>query len=501
MGRVLISVSDKRGLAPFAARLAASGVEILASGGTAEHLRAHGVEVTEVASVTGAPEMLGGRVKTLHPAIHGAILADRGRREHRSDLDERSITPIDLVVVNLYPFAETVVGGAADEEVVEQIDIGGPTLIRAAAKNRAWVGVVVSPDRYEIVAAAVESGGLDAELRRDLAREAFFHTAEYDAAIVAWLEPDEIPDRLIIPLEVAGRLRYGENPHQPGALYRVAGSSPWWDRTKQHQGKEMSFNNYIDCEAAWRLAMDLEPPSAVVVKHTNACGAASAGEPAVALRTAWECDPLSAFGGVVAVNATVDARAASEVADRFIEVLIAPGYSGEALEILGARPSLRVLEAPPPASTDLDFRRIEGGFVAQARDAMEGVEAWRVVSDREPSAAEMEDLWFGALVAASTKSNAIVIVKDRAAVGVGAGDQSRVGAAERALVRAGERSKGAIAASDAFIPFGDAVEVLAAAGVTTIVQPGGSVRDQEVVATANEVGVAMVMTDRRHFRH
>lgn len=489
--RALISVSDKTGLTEFARRLADAGVEIVSSGGTAGHLEDAGIPVTQVAVVTGAPEILGGRVKTLHPNIHGGILADLDNPSHVEDLAERGIEPFQLVVVNLYPFEE--------ESAIEQIDIGGPTLIRAAAKNHANVAVVVSPDRYQEVAAAVEQGGPGAELRRTLAGEAFARTASYDAAIASWFgSPPGVGH--------ATPLRYGENPHQFAALFAERGGDGWWQHAEQLQGKPMSFNNYADTEAAWRLAFDLDAPAAVIVKHTNACGCAARPRLADAFAAAWECDPLAAFGSVVALNAPLDAATATAIADRFVEVVIAPSIDGDAAAALAERHNLRVLAAPFPGTGGLDIRRIEGGYLVQERDtiALDGdglPEGWSVAGKRKPTDYEIGGLRFAWTVAAHTKSNAIVIARDRAAVGVGAGDQSRVGAAERALDKAGKRATGAVAASDGFFPFPDAVEALADGGVTAIVEPGGSVKDESVVAAADERDVAIVFTGRRHFLH
>lgn len=502
--RALISVWDKQGLVGFARRLASCGVELVSSGGTAAALREGGVDVTEVAEVTGSPEMLGGRVKTLHPAIHGAILADRGVDAHRADLDGLGIPPIDLVVVNLYPFEDAAGAPDADGgEVVEMIDIGGPAMVRAAAKNHAWVAVVTSPDQYDEVATAVEAGGLDGERRRSLARVAFATTAAYDGAIAAWLGGDEeLPETLVVPLERTGHLRYGENPGQSAAIYRGRGSRPWWDVAVQIQGKQMSFNNYADAEAAWRLVNDLPERSAVVVKHTNPCGVASRETLEAALEAAWACDPLSAFGGVVAVNRQLDAATASRLGANFVEVVIAPEVTADARHALATRRNLRVIEAPPPHGTDLDVRRIEDGFLVQGRDRITAdPDSWKVVSNRQPTGAELEGLAFAWVVAAHAKSNAVVVASGLAAVGVGAGDQSRVGAAERALARAGDRAAGGVAASDAFFPFRDGLDVLAGAGVSAIAEPGGSRRDDEVVAAADEHGIALVFTDERHFRH
>jgi phosphoribosylaminoimidazolecarboxamide formyltransferase/IMP cyclohydrolase len=510
--RALVSVWDKTGVVDLARRLCAAGVEIVSSGGTAEALRRAGVAVTDVASVTGSPEILGGRVKTLHPAIHGAILADMGNEQHVADLAAQGIAPFELVVSNLYPFERTV----ADPEVkagdaVEQIDIGGPAMVRAAAKNHAWVGVVTSPDQYDAVAAAVEAGGLDDEMRRELAATAFFHTAAYDAAIVAWLERDELlPPHLVVALQRAAALRYGENPHQPAAIYAEVGSDPWWRRARLLQGKEMSFNNYADAEAAWRLACTFADPVSVVVKHTNPCGVARGDSAASAFVRAWDCDPLSAFGGVIALNRTVDEAAASAIAGHFAEVVVAPAVAPEAEAVLARKSGLRVLVANPPGDGDLDARRVEAGLLVQARDRVllvhppgELPPGWRVVAGPEPVPATLADLELAWTVAAHTKSNAVVIAAGGMAIGIGAGDQSRVGAAERAIVRArlAERGERAAAASDAFLPFRDTLDALAKAGVVALVEPGGSKRDDEVVAAAQEWAMTLVFTGDRHFRH
>ena len=502
--RALISVWDKRGLVDLAKRLRAMGVELISSGGTAATLEEAGLEVTRVADVTGSPEILGGRVKTLHPMIHGAILADRDRTEHLADLEQHGIVPIDLVVINLYPFEDTVAApGTSDAEAIEKIDIGGPTMVRAAAKNHAWVAIVTSPDQYEEVAAAVESGGPDADMRRRLAAAAFAHTTAYDAAIVAWMERGEnLPERIHVALERSGMLRYGENPSQAAAVYRVRGSDPWWEQAIQHQGKAMSFNNYADAEAAWRLVNDLADPTAVIVKHTNPCGVASRTQISDAFRAAWDCDPLSAFGGIIALNRPLDGVTAGMIGGYFVEVVIAPALSASALDALAGKRNLRVLEGPPPHGRDLDLRGIEDGMLAQVRDrAVARTDSWEVASRRPPTADERADLEFAWVVAAHTKSNAVVVAADRAAVGVGGGDQSRVGAAERALARAGERAMGGVAASDAFFPFRDGLDVLAAAGITAVVEPGGSRNDAEVVAAADERGMALLFTGERHFRH
>ncbi len=500
--RALVSVSDKTGLESFARRLVDAGVTLVSSGGTAEAIRSAGLPVTLVADVTGAPEILGGRVKTLHPRIHGGVLADAGSDAHLRELAEHDIEPFQLVVSNLYPFRETVAReGITAPEVIENIDIGGPAMVRAAAKNHTWVGVVTGPHQYDEVAAAIEGGGLPDDLRLRLAREAFFHTASYDAAIVSWLDRDDVlPERMVLALERDSVLRYGENPHQAGAAYRTIDQPSWWEDSRLLQGKEMSFNNYVDADAAWRHVQDYQLPAAVIVKHTNACGVAQAPTLAGAFSRAWECDPLSAFGSVIALNRPLDLETSETIAEAgFVEVVVAP----EVVDLgpLAAKKNLRVLEAPVPFRPSVDFRRTDGGFVAQVWDEPSIDQEWMVVTTRKPTESEWTDLRFAWTVAAHTKSNAVVIARDGQAVGIGAGDQSRVGSAERAVAQAEGRGAGGVAASDGFFPFPDAVESLAEAGVTAIVQPGGSRGDDVVVAAAELRGLAMVMTGRRHFKH
>lgn len=492
--RALVSVYDKTGLVPFVRRLTAAGCEIVSSGGTAAALEEEGIAVTRVSEVTGEPEILGGRVKTLHPRIHGGILA-RGE-DDAGELDEHDIERFDLVVCNLYPFREAVADAlAAEIDIIEQIDIGGSAMVRAAAKNHHHVAVVVDPGQYDEVSAAIENGTLDQKLRRALAAEAFFHTASYDAAIVAWLGKDQV-----LPLRHVTELRYGENPQQSAALFREDGATPWWALATQHQGKEMSFNNYGDAEAAWRLANDLDHNAVVIVKHTNACGAAIGESVQLSFEKAWACDPQSAFGGVIAINGALDVPTSELITDRFVEVVVARDVDDAAVEVLQAKKSLRVLTAPPPGDGGRDARRIEGGFLIQERDFF-GEEAWQTVSEREPTDSEIESMRFAWVVCAHAKSNAIVIANRGQAVGVGAGDQSRVGAARRAAAKADGRGFGGVAASDAFFPFRDGLDTLVAAGVTAVVEPGGSRNDREVIDAANEAGVALVFTGQRHFRH
>ena len=494
--RALISVYDKTGFLDFARGLADLGVTLLASGGTATALADAGIPVTPVESVTGAPEMLGGRVKTLHPRIHGGILADRGQPSHRADLAAQGIEPIDLVVVNLYPFLE--------RPSIETIDIGGPTMVRAAAKNHAWVGVVTDPARYgDVLDELRASGGrLSAATRADLALEAFAHTAGYDAAIVHWLDADSLPRHLILPLEKVASLRYGENPHQAGARYRDRLGGGWLDRMVQHGGKELSFINLLDSEAAWRLVNSLDVPACVIVKHANPCGVALGTGPADAYRKAFECDSLSAFGGVVALNRPLDEETAAAIGEVFTEVVLAPAFAPAALEALAKKKNLRLLECPPPAYGGIDLRRAGGGFLVQETDPPdEDRSTWKVVTKVAPTDEQLDDMAFAMKVCAAAGSNAIVLAKGGVAYGIGAGQQSRVHSAEMAAKKADGRARGGVCASDAFFPFRDGVDTAVAAGAAAIVQPGGSVSDDKVIAAADEAGVAMVFTGRRHFRH
>jgi len=504
--RALLAVYDKSGLVELVTELSALGVALVSSGGTAGALRDAGLAVTPVEEVTGFPEMLGGRVKTLHPKIHGGILADRRNPEHDEELREHGIEPFDLVVVNLYPFRETVAGGATTEEVIEKIDIGGPAMVRAAAKNFESVGVVVSPQRYpEIVEELRKAGGLTRETRRALAAEAFAHTAAYDAEVAGWfaLREDVLPDFVGLALRKLSDLRYGENPHQRGALYEeIAGPGPFAGADVLIAGKEMSFNNWLDLDAAYRLAAAFDEPAAVVVKHNNPCGAAVGGSPAEAYARAFESDTVSAFGGIVAFNREADEAAAAAMADVFTEVVVAPSFADGALGAFGTRKGLRVVRAPLPAGGSLDLRPIPGGALVQDADRVtEARDRMEVASAREPTDDEWRDLLFAWTVAARVKSNAIVFARDRATVGIGAGQMSRVDASWLAVRKAGDRAKGAVMASDAFFPFPDAVEVAADVGVTAVIHPGGSVRDGDVLAAAEARGMAVILTGRRHFRH
>ena len=506
--RALLAVYDKTGVVELARGLSELGVALVSSGGTAATLREAGLQVTAVEEVTGSPEMLDGRVKTLHPRIHAGILADRRKPEHEAQLAEHGIEPFDLVVVNLYPFRETVASGAGPEDVIEKIDIGGPAMVRAAAKNFASVGVVVSPARYQDVLAELRrDGGLSLQTRRALAAEAFAHTAAYDAAVASWFaRGDEgLPSFVGVALEKVADLRYGENPHQRGALYaEAAGPGVLHGAEVLIQGKEMSFNNWLDVDAAFTLAADLHPlgTAAVIVKHNNPCGAAVGRTPAAAYAGAFESDTVSAFGGIVAFSGEADEDAARAMAEVFTEVVAAPGFTVGALEAFGQRKGLRVVRAPLPAAAGLDLRVLPGGALVQDRDAAPEASAdLEIVSAREPSEDEWRDLRFAWTVAMRVKSNAIVFARDLATVGVGAGQMSRVDASFLAVRKAGDRAKGAVMASDAFFPFPDAVEVAADAGVTAVIHPGGSIRDDEVLAVAEDRGMAVVLTGRRHFRH
>jgi phosphoribosylaminoimidazolecarboxamide formyltransferase/IMP cyclohydrolase len=505
--RALVSVSDKTGLVDFCARLAAGGVEIVSSGGTATTLARAGIAVTLVSDVTRHPEILGGRVKTLHPAIHGGILADRSNLDHLSELGALGIEPFQLVVTNLYPFEQTVARPDVSEaEIVEQIDIGGPAMVRAAAKNHAFVGIVTSPDQYDRVVEAIEAGGLDADLRRHLARAAFFRTAAYDAAIVGWLEGSEgLPDRVVTTLEKVTDLRYGENPHQLGARYRQEGPGGWWDGLIQRGGMEMSYLNLLDVDAAWRLVHEIGPgPAAVIVKHANPCGAAVGVDLVAAYRRAYECDERSAFGGIVALNRVMDAETVSAIeAAAQADVIIAPGFeSGTVERILARRRNTRVLEAPPPNPAAVTWRQTSGGWLGQSAPVIYGrPEGWKVVTRRRPTDEQWADAVFAWRVCAHVSSNAIVLASRGVAWGIGAGQQNRIEAAQLAASKAKGRASGGVSASDAFYPFPDGMDAAAEAGVSVVVQPGGAQRDPEVIEAADRLGLAMVFTGERQFRH
>ena len=499
--RALLSVHDKTGLVDLARGLADLGWELVSSGGTSRALTDAGVPCTEVEQVTASPEMLGGRVKTLHPRIHGGILADRSKPDHVADLERQGIEPIDLVVCNLYPFRS--------EPSIEMIDVGGPTMVRAAAKNHAHVAVVVDPADYPAVLEELRGGGaLSETTRRGLARRAFAHTAAYDAAIVTWFDDtasgdDPLPASIHLALDRVQELRYGENPHQRGARYRRVGERSWWDDAVQHGGKELSYLNLYDTEAAWRLVHALgDEPAVAIIKHANPCGVAVAGDIATAYSLAHECDPVSAFGGIVALNRPVTAAVAEALAPVFTEVVVAPGYEPEGLARLTAKKNLRVLEARPPGDERLTMRTIDGGLLVQEVDRFAADRSsWRVVTEAQPTDEQWRDLDLAWRVCAHVTSNTIVLVAGGQAVGIGAGQQNRLDAARIAAEKAAGRAKGGVAASDAFFPFRDGLDACVAAGVGAVIEPGGSVRDDEVIAAADEQGVALVFTGERHFRH
>lgn len=499
--RALVSVHDKTLLPELARGLHELGVELVASASTAAALDAAGVPVTRVEDVTGAPEILDGRVKTLHPKIHGGLLADRAKESHLADLEQFGIAPFDLVVSNLYPFLE--------RPEVETIDIGGPAMVRAAAKNHDWVAVVTSPAQYDALLDELRANDctLSADTRRALALEAFAHTSAYDAAIVQWLQGDDrLPRHLFVALERTDEsLRYGENPHQQAARYRHRGVASWWDTLRQHGGLALSYLNFYDTEAAWQLAHDLgDRPTCVIVKHANPCGVAVAPDLATAYRRALECDERSAFGGIVALNRPVDAETVARMAEGpQADVVIAPGYAEGAIDVLRAkRKNTRLLEAGPPSRERLDFRQISGGFLVQEPHAFRsGRDDWRVVTKAAPTPEQWADLEFAWRVCGHVKSNAIVLAKDGQAVGIGAGQQNRVEAGEIAAKKAAGRARGGACASDAFYPFPDGVEAAAAAGVAAVIQPGGAMRDEAVIERADELGLAMVFTGERHFLH
>ena len=509
MRRALLAVYDKTGVVELARGLAELDVSIVSSGGTAATLREAGLGVTPVEDVTGSPEMLDGRVKTLHPRIHGGLLADKRKPEHLAQLAEQGIEPFDLVVVNLYPFRETVASGAGADDVIEKIDIGGPAMVRAAAKNFESLGVVVDPSRYaEVLEEIREQGGLSRATRERLAAAAFAHTAAYDAAVAGWFaeqaSTSALPGFVGLALEKVGDLRYGENPHQRGALYRNAGSASTGPLggARVLQGKDMSFNNWLDAEAAYSLAAVLPPTACVIVKHNNPCGVAVAPQQDEAYRRAFDCDTVSAFGGIVAFDAPCTGVAAQAMKDVFTEVVIAPGYEPDALAAFAARRNLRVLEAPLPEPGGLDIRAMPGGALVQDRDVVtERREDFEVVSSREPNQDEWRDLLLAWTIAWRVKSNTIVLVRDGATVGIGAGQMSRVDSSWIATRKAGDRAKGASLASDAFFPFPDALEGAADAGATAVIHPGGSKGDEAVLQAAEERGMAVVLTGRRHFRH
>jgi phosphoribosylaminoimidazolecarboxamide formyltransferase/IMP cyclohydrolase len=508
--RALVSVYDKTGLEELGQGLAAAGVQVVSTGSTAAKLREAGVDVTPVDELTGFPECLDGRVKTLHPKVHAGILADRRLDDHVKQLEELGIEPFDLVIVNLYPFSDTVASGASPDECVEQIDIGGPTMVRAAAKNHPSVAVVVDPSSYPAVLEAVASGGFTFEQRRALAAKAFQHTASYDVAVASWFASaydgsdavDGFPAWTGATWERSAVLRYGENPHQKAALYTHARGG--LATAEQLHGKEMSYNNYVDSDAAWRAAHDHgDVPTVAIIKHANPCGIAVAPDVATAHKRAHECDPVSAFGGVIATNVPVSLAMAETVSEIFTEVVIAPGYEDGAIELLSKKPSIRLLKVTSSVGDPIEFRPVNGGLLMQVSDRLQAPgddpSAWTLATG-EPIE-DLSDLAFAWRSVRAVKSNAILLAKDGATVGVGMGQVNRVDSCKLAVARAGDRAAGSVAASDAFFPFPDGPQVLIDAGVKAIVQPGGSVRDEETITACKVAGVTMYLTGTRHFFH
>ena len=519
--RALISVSDKTGLMEFATALAGQGIELLSTGGTARALREAGLKVRDVADVTGFPEMMDGRVKTLHPVVHGGLLALRDNEEHMAAMQEHSIGAIDLVVVNLYPFEETVAKGAAYGEVIENIDIGGPAMIRSAAKNHGFVTVVVDVQNYDAVLAelAANDGKTSYALRQRLAQTAYARTAAYDTAVSTWMagEVPETPRRRSFAGALAQTLRYGENPHQAAAFYTDGTSRPGVATATQHQGKELSYNNINDTDAAFELVSEFagQGPACAIIKHANPCGVATGATLQEAYTRAFDCDRTSAFGGIIALNTELDAETAREISGIFTEVVIAPGATADAREIFAAKKNLRLLTTDglaDPAAAALAFKQVSGGFLVQDKDVGRiSREDLKVVTKRQPTDQEMADMLFAWTVAKHVKSNAIIYVRDGATVGVGAGQMSRVDSTRIAARKAQDMAEvmglpapltqGSVVASDAFFPFADGLITAAEAGATALIQPGGSMRDDEVIAAADEAGLAMVFTGMRHFRH
>ena len=514
--RALIGVSDKAGLLELATGLHANGVEIVSTGGTARVIADAGVPVTPVEQVTGFPESLDGRVKTLHPRVHAGLLADMRKPAHVAQLDSLGIEPYDLLVVNLYPFERTVGSGAGQEECVEQIDIGGPAMVRAAGKNHASVAVVVDPSRYDWVLEQVRDGGFTLADRKTLAVAAYRHTASYDIAVASWMGSVLAPEVEIFPAWVGASwdrrnvLRYGENPHQRAALYVSSHGGSGLATAEQLHGKEMSYNNYIDADAAWRAAHDHELPCVAIIKHTNPCGIAvsavdDAGAVADAHRRAHACDPLSAFGGVIAANREVTVDMAEQVAEVFTEVIVAPSYADGAVDVLCRKKNIRILVAPSVRRGGAEIRPVSGGLLMQLRDTIdaEGDDPakWTLATGSPVAEQVLADLAFAWRTCRAVKSNAIVLASGGATVGVGMGQVNRVDAARLAIERAGDRAEGSVAASDAFFPFPDGLQLLLDAGVRAIVQPGGSVRDAEVIAAAEAAGASLYLTGTRHFAH
>ena len=509
MRRALLSVSDKSGLPELATGLHTAGVAIVSTGSTATVIANAGVPVTTVEELTGFPECLEGRVKTLHPRVHAGLLADTRKPEHLTQLTALDVAPFDLLVSNLYPFEATVATGAGFDECVEQIDIGGPAMVRAAAKNHASVAVVVDPATYVDVLDAVDAGGFTLAQRRALAVAAYRHTADYDIAVASWMgssDSGEFPDWVGSSWRRATTLRYGENPHQQAALY-TAGGTRGLARAQQLHGKEMSYNNYVDADAAWRATYDHDGSCVAIIKHANPCGIAvsAAGDVADAHRRAHACDPVSAFGGVIAVNREVTVELAEQVSEVFTEVLVAPSYADGATDVLARKKNLRLLLAAPPDSGGIEFRALSGGLLLQTRDAIDAPgddpASWTLATGAPVTETTLADLVFAWRTCRAVRSNAILLAADQATVGIGMGQVNRVDAARLAVSRAGGRASGSVAASDAYFPFPDGLEVLLDAGVRAVVQPGGSIRDVDAIAAAKAAGVPLYLTGTRHFAH
>ena len=505
--RALISVYEKDRLIEVGAALHAAGVEILSTGSTARNLADAGIPVVEVSQYTGFPEIMGGRVKTLHPSIHSGILADQNNPEHMAAITDLDIKPFDLVIINLYPFAQTIASGASFEQCIEQIDIGGPSMLRGAAKNHGSVAVISQTSQYDQLIAAISDGGFTEQERRQLALESFRTTAEYDLAIATWLgesEGNQLPDWFGEIWSLQSALRYGENPHQIAGIYQGQGAGIV--NAQQLHGKEMSFNNYTDADAAWRAVLDHHDPAVAIMKHANPCGVAVCElGVAVAYQHAHECDPVSAFGGVVAANRKVDMAMAEPLSKIFTEVVIAPDYDADALELLMKKPSIRILKCDVTTVNPLELRPVSGGILLQATDRIDAqgdsFAQWQQVSGEPVDQQTMKDLEFAWRSVRSVKSNAILLAKMTASIGIGMGQVNRVDSARLAVSRAGEKVRGSVAASDAFFPFADGLQILIDAGVVAVVQPGGSVRDAEIIQAAQEAGIAMFFTGTRHFSH
>ena len=503
--RALLSVYDKTRLVEIGTALQKAGVEILSTGSTCKTLQENGIKVTEVSEYTGFPEIMGGRVKTLHPRIHSGILADQNNPEHLAKIAELDIAPFDLVIINLYPFAATIASGASYEDCIEQIDIGGPSMLRGAAKNHGSVAVLSSPDQYDDLLKALENGGYTLQERKSLAIEVFRTTAEYDATIAMWLNQAQgfFPDWIAGVWRKSATLRYGENPHQQGAVY--ASKFPGIVSAKQLHGKEMSFNNYTDADAALRAAFDHENPAVAIIKHANPCGIATGNDIASAYKAAHECDPVSAFGGVVASNRTITKEMALPLSEVFTEVVIAPDYEPAALELLKQKANIRILTTEMKSYGPLEPRSISGGLLVQEADLInaegDSPKNWKQVAGAPVSAEVLSDLEFAWRAVRAVKSNAILLAKSGASVGVGMGQVNRVDSAKLAIDRAGDRAKGSVAASDAFFPFADGLQILIDGGVSAVVSPGGSMRDEEVISAAKAANIALFFTGTRHFSH